>query len=124
MGTATKAMKAAETVEQAVMLVIGSADNWAKGPDEGASDYHFVDYRALGAEVLETLRPSVVLSALFGAGYDAMDVATRLRQMGFGGRYRAISDPLPNPDIVRAEIAQVAPGLDFDLLSLPRVTVH
>ena len=33
---------------------------------------------------------------------------------------------LPNPDIIRREVAQVAPGLDFDVLNFlaPKITLH
>ncbi|NIY72974.1 hypothetical protein HCZ30_11085 [Marivivens donghaensis] len=111
----------ADTPATAVkMLVIGSRDVW---PNHDTSDdgFNFVDYRSFSAEMLEQFKPDMVMSLLFGTGFDAMDIAAKLFEFGFAGPYRALCANLPNPALVKREISQVAPLLDFDLVSLPAV---
>ena len=72
------------------------------------------------------IEPDTVVSSLFGRGFDAIDIAKQLYRLGFTGRYRALTGNLPNPDMIRREVAQVAPGLDFDVLNFlaPKITLH
>lgn len=101
-----------------MILVIGHL----RFPDrEGAAllrqqGYRFACFAELDADLLRAARPDMVVSALIGDGFDAMDVARRLMQLGYAGPYRALSPPLPRPDLVRAEIRAAAPALDFDLV--------
>jgi hypothetical protein len=81
--------------------------------------FTFADHAALNAGLLARLRPDVVLTALVGHGFDVLDIARTLGQLGFRGRYRAVVEHLPNPALIRSEVASVAPQVDFDILSLP-----
>lgn len=76
----------------------------------------------LGPSVLAEARPDLVLSPLVGAGYDCFDVAESLVAAGYRGRYRAVVDTLPDPTVVRREVASKFPKLDFDLLLLNPAT--
>lgn len=78
----------------------------------------FEDYRALTAERLHRIAPDVVISALVGPGFDALDVALALHLAGYAGCYRAISEQLPRPDVIRREVLAIAPALDFGILTL------
>lgn len=61
--------------------------------------------------------PALVISALSGKGFDAVDLARLLNTIGFAGVYYAVTDPLPVPDVIKSEIARIAPDLLFDLLT-------
>ncbi len=102
------------------MLVIGNLRSWSRAgrslPQLAGLD--FIALADLDAALLDRLRPDIVLSALLGEDFDAMDVARRLATLGFQGRYRALTAALPAPGVVRAEVRAVAPGLDFDLFIL------
>ncbi|MEM9797013.1 MAG: hypothetical protein AAF919_11010 [Pseudomonadota bacterium] len=64
------------------------------------------------------LRETVaLLSPVVGVGFDAIDVATRLNKSGFDGRYVAFGD-LPDENVVRREVENVAPELVFELIPL------
>ena len=102
------------------MLVVGPVAAWRKMQKtlphiEGID---FVDFNGLTAELLERTKPDFVLSALVGAGFDALDVARLLAELGYRGRYRAVADRLPCPSVVRAEVGAIAPDLDFDVFTL------
>lgn len=78
--------------------------------------YRFACFSELNIPLLESVAPDMVVSALIGDGFDAIDVARRLACLGYRGPYRALSQPLPRPGLVRAEVRAAAPDLDFDLV--------
>jgi hypothetical protein len=65
---------------------------------------------------LAALRPDVVLTPLVGPGFDCFDVALALCEAGYSGQLRAVVNFVPNPALVRREIAFACPALDFDLI--------
>ncbi|PXW70321.1 hypothetical protein C7964_102206 [Loktanella sp. PT4BL] len=102
-------------------LVIGNLARWSA---EGRmvvpfEDVHFIDLCNLTEELLEAFDPDLILSPLFAGGFDVLDVAQRLVALGYQGRYRAISDNMPDVAMILKEVRTQAEGLDFDLLSLP-----
>ena len=104
-------------------LVIGDLARWkAQGrvvpPLEG---FQFVDIDDLSEEIVNENEPNIILSPLVGEDFDAVDVAIKLIELRFSGRYRAIADDLPDADLIRREVQQFAPELDFDLLLMPRM---
>ncbi len=63
-----------------VVLVVGNIRGWAREkriiPDiEG---FHFVGFSDIDLLLFERLDPEIVLSALMGEGFDAVDLARRL----------------------------------------------
>ena len=106
-------------------LVVGvrpAADDMKKRP---WSNFHFVDFASITPELLDAIQPEIVFSPLFGRGYDAIDVAHRLATVGYGGQYLALSAPVPDCDMIKAEVGNAVPGLTFDVLSLgSRPTFH
>ncbi len=109
-----------------VMLVVGRLSTLQRGPRVAqqvaavapTQDLHFCEYQELAAEVLHDIQPTVVLSVLLGPDFDALDLARRLRELGYTGMYRALTAGLPDPALVRAEVANVAPDLDFELFNI------
>lgn len=104
-------------------MVIGDLARWkAEGrAHQSLEEFTFVDIDDLNADIVNEHEPDIILSPLVGDDFDAVDVAVRLIELGFRGRYRAISDNLPDADLIRAEIRAFAPQLDFDLLLMPRI---
>ena len=87
-----------------------------QGPD--IDGFVFVDIESL-ADCLETTpRPSAILSVLIRKGFDAVDIACALHRSGYKGQYRALASNIPAPHLIKREVAQVAPGLDFEILDV------
>lgn len=102
------------------MLVIGPVSQWQRAQRELPllEGIDFVEFSELSAEYLERTNPDFVLSALVGDGFDALDIARRLQELGFRGRYRAVAQRLASPEVVWAEVAAVAPEIDFDVFEI------
>lgn len=101
-----------------VVLVIGQLDDLEGDGPRYASGRRlvFADYGDLSAELMARLAPSMVLSSVITPLFDAFDVAQSLHALGYDGPYRALTPRLPDPNLVRREVASCAPGLDFELL--------
>lgn len=103
---------------EGIVLVIGQLD----GVDPEERGYRsgeqivFADYADVSPALLERLAPRMVLSPVITPAFDAFDLAQNLHEMGYDGAYRALTPRLPDPDLVRREVASCAPGLDFELL--------
>jgi len=101
-----------------MILVIGHASQWdslARAlPIE--AELRFVAFRALSCDLLRNQRPDLVVCRLIDPGYDAAEVARLLAEAGFDGRFWAVCHPVPNPDLVTAEIKQVLGEIEFELV--------
>lgn len=101
-------------------IVIGDLARWTKTghklPD--VCGINFVQFETLTADLIALVAPDMILSPLIGDSFDVHEVAARLAEYGFTGRYRAICRGVPDVTMIIAEIATIAPGLDFDLLPL------
>lgn len=104
-----------------VTLVIGDMIRWKKlgriPPD--IPGFVFADIEELSPALMAEAKADIVISPLLIRGADAVEVARRLFRMGFDGSYRVLSGQVPNPDIIRQEIRNVAPKLDFVLMVVP-----
>ena len=101
-------------------LIIGDLGRWR---DEGRDvvsfgEFEFVAPADLTAELLERTNPSIILSPLVADSFDVIDIAARLAELGFDGRYRALSAQTSDTKVIVAEVAHVAPDLDFDILEI------
>jgi hypothetical protein len=101
-------------------LVIGNVKRWeAAGKQVTAFEqFQFSDLSALNKETLSEFDPEIILSPLVGDDFDAVVVAEKLNALSFDGRYRAISFDTPNVAIIRDDVSQAAPHLDFDILQM------
>ncbi len=102
-------------------LIVGDLARWeAEGRMKTTlADYRYIEIKSLTAEVVQDVEPEIILSPLVGDDFDAVDVAAKLTELQFNGKYRAIADDLPDADLIRSEIRSFAPELDFDLLLMP-----
>ncbi|MBO6604790.1 MAG: hypothetical protein JJ938_14745 [Roseicyclus sp.] len=62
--------------------------------------------------------PALVLSPLVTEIFDAIDMARYLSEADFHGRYLALVDRLPSANLIRREVAALAPDLSFDVVVL------
>lgn len=69
-----------------------------------------VGISALNSALLYVLRPDHVVCPLVALDFDAMQLAARLRVIGYGGRLTVVAD-VPDPAMIAQELAQAAPGI-------------
>ncbi|MGR3463660.1 hypothetical protein [Limimaricola sp.] len=94
-----------------IMLLVTGGHGTAEVPSPGLPAVR-CGFRTLTADTLKELSPGLVVSGLMGPHFDALEVAERLQAIGYGGTYRIVADRLADPEMVQAEIADAAPGLD------------
>ncbi|SDE12052.1 hypothetical protein [Limimaricola pyoseonensis] len=63
--------------------------------------------------------PQLVISPLVASDFDALELACRLAEMRYGGRYRALSPRHPHAAMIEREVRTAAPGIDFEILQMP-----
>ncbi len=108
----------AEVGHELTILVVGDLARWRGAPLPRSKGFRCVAFHELTPELLELVRPQIVLSPLLCSAFDCMDLADVLARAGFRGRYRALSPDLPEPELIRTEIRSACPGLDFDIVSM------
>ncbi|MBL3568430.1 hypothetical protein DSD19_11030 [Rhodovulum sp. BSW8] len=62
----------------------------------------------------------MVVSPLLTEQFDAMDLATQLELGGYRGLYVVVTPVVPNPEIIRREIAALCPGITVQLIPRAR----
>ena len=104
--------------ETVAILAVGSAEEWRQGGNRLQADGRvaFASFEDVDDTLLARTCPTVILSPVLARNFDCIDLAQKLFNLGFTGRYRAVSDELPNPEMVEREIHNVCPGLDFGIL--------
>ncbi len=60
-----------------------------------------------------------IVTPLTGHGFDAVDLAHHLAQIGFRGRLQVLIPPLPKPELVQREIMAAGKAIAVELI-LPR----
>lgn len=75
----------------------------------------FAEYGEVTPELLEALRPQVVVSSVLGRNFDCVDLAEKLSGYGFEGCYRLIAHGMPQPELVLREIRALFPELRVEL---------
>ena len=75
----------------------------------------FAEFSEVTSDLMEALRPQVVVSSVLGRNFDCVDLAERLSEIGFDGSYRLIAHGMPEPDLVRREIESLFPDLQVEL---------
>lgn len=102
------------------ILVVGNIEHFLANKRDlpEIADTVFCGINDLSAEFIAKYQPDVILSPLVTSKYDVIELAIKLEQLNYEGRFRAITAPLPNPDIIVSEIRFECPALDFDLIVL------
>jgi hypothetical protein len=124
LATEVGAGPASDNLQTATVLAVGDIDEWRRHGGDLPADSRlaFTDFRSVTAELFQVMAPTLVLSPLLARGFDCIDLAQVLHAMGYRGRYRAVADLLPDPGMIRREIATICPGLDFDVIVMPSRT--
>ncbi len=109
-----------ESSEKPTIIAIGDVDQWRQnfGGKQGHKDLHFSDLASICAETLHMIKPDLVVSPVVTPSFDCIDVGALLASSGFRGSYRALSANLPNPSIIRREVRNYFPRLDFDICEI------
>lgn len=104
--------------ETVAILAVGSAAEWREGGNRLQADGRvaFASFEDISLEMISRLCPTVILSPVLARNFDCIDLAQKLFAHGYTGRYRAVSDELPDPEMVEREIRHLCPGLDFGIL--------
>ena len=103
-------------VRPSVLVVGRRGRGFVEAADGGLSGgITLCAFGALAQALRRDAPPEIVLSPLFGEGFDALDLALRLQELDYDGRYRAVAERLPDPGLIRREIRSAAPRVDFDL---------
>lgn len=112
---------ASENRQSPTVLAVGDVQEWRRSGREIPADSKlaFADFTSVTEELFDLIAPTLVLSPLLARGFDCSDLAQVLTSLGFKGRYRAVADALPDPEMIRREIASLCPGLDFDVIVVP-----
>lgn len=115
----TVAVSAADRTENAArILAVGHTGAWTARGRRIATDGHvyFADFHDVSDDLLAHLCPRLILSPLLARNFDCVDLAQRLGQLGYRGRYRAIDIGLPDPALIVREVRSLVPGLDFEII--------
>lgn len=98
-------------------VAVGDTDEWIReGKFLPRDDMAFLAFRDLDEDTLAALRPAVVFSPLLAKTFDCIDLALLLSQLGYEGKYRAVSENVPKPEVIEREVRQLCPRLDFQIV--------
>ena len=102
-------------------LIVGDIRRWASDGRNtvGAEEFCYTSFASLSRELMTEIAPDMVLSPLVSKDFDVIDLARHLADLGYEGSYRVLMQRVPDAAIIRAEVAFVAPHLDFDIFELP-----
>ncbi|WP_308914999.1 hypothetical protein [Jannaschia sp. LMIT008] len=109
-----------ERVTRADILLVGMYDRDARAVPSrlfGALAQSTVEVDFVDLTAPQMADAMAVLSPLISYDFDAVELAGRLESSNFTGRYVAFALDVPNPDSIKAEVARVAPGVAFDIVS-------
>jgi len=103
---------------KARLLIVGDIAIWQRAGRRipASVGVQFANLSEVTTCFLHTISLEIVISPVIGQGYDAIDVAAVLANCGYRGRYRCLADCLPNLDLIRQEVAMIAPDLDFEIV--------
>ena len=101
-----------------VMLVVESGAAQSGAGRLSGPGLHFVSYADLDQGLLKQIRPDIVVAALMSPVIDALDLAERLESLGYRGRFWALASAVPKVPMVREEVCAIAPGIDFEIVTL------
>ena len=113
---------AAQTAEiDLLILVVGEVGRWQRQglPLPRMTGFSFAGYDDLARALGRPEVPDVIMGPLVSHSFDALDLARRLVELQYRGRFRVVSGPVPRPQSILAELRAAAPGLDIELFLLP-----
>jgi hypothetical protein len=117
-GRAVDSHGPSDRTRKITVLAIGDMANWrATGRDlPWDSQITFADFSQIDRRMIDSVRPDVVISPLLCKTFDCLDLATVLCQAGFRGRFRIMTQRLPDPTVVLSEARAICPLMDIDVV--------
>jgi hypothetical protein len=108
------------TLRDPSILAVGTKGQWlASGCRPPASErLAAATFEELDEGILAIHEPDIVVSPVMTRGFDCIDVAKLLTDLGYRGAYRSVTPGLPNPEIVRREVRALCPGIDFRIVTV------
>lgn len=102
-----------------LILLVGDVSFWKNSNQNFAKDAHiaFADFKDIGSDLLDVLKPDIVLSPLMTPSFDCLELAEKLCQLGFSGSYKIYSEALPNISMVSKELQNICPNLQVEILT-------
>lgn len=114
--TAVREMEETVADVEPVVLAVGDLFSLKVQMDgRRVADAAFADFADVDAELIRSLRPNLVISAMLARNFDCVDLAERLSTIGFEGSYRLLSHGVPQPELVLHEIRSLFPDLRIEL---------
>lgn len=107
---------AAAPVERKQILALDCAillDSAKPGPHSGAIIARFAD---LGIDMLQSVRPDLIVLPLFAPVQDAVTMIETLIAIGYRGDITVLAPALPRPSLVERELRALGPGNKLRLL--------
>ncbi|SEW09310.1 hypothetical protein SAMN04488515_1011 [Cognatiyoonia koreensis] len=104
-------------------LVIGDLRDWEAAGRiiPSIEGFMFADVSDIDTCFIRKHNPTVILSTLVTREFDAVEIARKLGQMVYTGSYRVLTNNIPNVELIREEVSQIAPQLDFDIVDLSKI---
>jgi hypothetical protein len=107
----------AEQTSNISTVAVGDPNTWfAQGNQLPTENIAFIAFEDVTEEFFERVKPKAVFSPVLASGFDCIELAVTLRNIGFSGSYRALSSNLPKPELIEREVSQMCPRIDFAIL--------
>jgi len=109
------------TLRHARTVLVVEAPGALRLLDDGPSRQSVVltQARMLSARMLSQVEPDAVIGPLIADGWDSLDLANTLEEMGYRGNFYILSRPLPRAELVLREVRAFCPALTISLLETP-----
>ena len=99
------------------VLVVGDPGRWQKqGNPLPHGGMAFISFEEVTEAMLDRYNPTLVISPILAPSFDCIELSLLLHNIGFTGKYRAMAQDLPKPELVVREVSQMCPRLDFDIV--------
>ncbi len=76
----------------------------------------YLPFALIHAALAKAPLAECVISPLVADQFDALDLAAELGRADYAGTYKVIIPALPQPEIIRRELAQAASGVKVELI--------
>lgn len=98
-------------------IAVGDPNTWSeKGNQLPTENIAFIAFEDVTEEFFERVKPKAVFSPVLASGFDCIELAVTLHNIGFSGSYRALGSNLPKPELIEREVTQICPRIDFAIL--------
>lgn len=99
------------------VLAVGDPDEWCDhgNPLPSGGQISFLAFHELTSDALAHYQPSIIYSPVLANGFDCIEMAVLLGDLGFDGIYRAYASDLPKPEVIEREVRQFCQKFTFEI---------